>query len=261
MKHRKQKKSAPKPMKWQSAALIAVILLGLVAVAVWQSIESGNNHQTNPTSQSQQAEHTKPQNTTVPSTAGETHPALELPYTLEFGKLTVDTAFLLNGFNPDCGNAWAEDVAAIQITNHSREHLASVTVFVVIRGGVMVEFAASDIPAGGTAMVFSRENVSVKGQIDCMQIACQAVFEEKAPLMEDMVAITVEGTSITVQNLTDRDLSQLTVYCHDMMGEYCYGGSTYQYTIELLPAGETVTLIAEDFEFGQAEVVRVTQGE
>lgn len=264
MKPRQHKKSGSKTVKWRIIVVFAVIAVSLVAVVVWKW--KTDPQPTVPTSQSQPADTTKPQGSTA-STAqdntagGNTQPTLELPYSLEFGKLTVDTAFLLNGINPDCGNAWAENVAAIQFTNNSREHLASVTFFVVIQGGTMVEFAARDIPSGGTAMVFALDNRSVQGQIACLQIACQAVFEAEAPLMEDTVAITVEGNVITVENLTDHDLPQITLYYHDMLERSCYGGSTYQHTIDLLPAGESVTFIAEDCVFGKAEVVRVTQGQ
>ena len=78
-------------------------------------------------------------------------------------------------------------------------------------------------------------------------------------MLADQEAVEAEGISVTLTNLTDEDLAGLTVYCHCLFDGTYFGGSTYAYPVDGIPAGESVTIQAEECYLGEAAVVRVTR--
>lgn len=189
-----------------------------------------------------------------------TNLSVSMPYSLAGGKLTVDAVFQYTGMNPDKQDEWAENVAAIQITNASEEHLAFATVTVTTMDGIMASFTIYDIPAGRSAMVFSPDNIEIENNPECAQITGDAVFLPQSPLERDKLQISVEGVDITLENTSGEDLSRITVYCHSMLDQSCYGGMVYSYQVDSLPAGETTLVSAWECILGMVEVVRVEIG-
>lgn len=253
-----------KYLKKKEAAKLPLILIGIAFAVVlgllgWLVLKG---------SDAPPDEDLSVQDTTLPTgqsdestdTTEATVPALELPYVLEYGKLTVDSVFQFEGLNPDRQDEWAEGVAAILLTNTSKEHLASLTVTVVTAEGTTVTFKAYDIPSGMSAMLMSPDNTPVENDPDCAQMTCEAVFQPESPLAADQLVISVIGTEITVENISGRDLSDITVYCHSMLDQSCYGGTVYPYMIDSLPAGESTVINAWECYLGMVKVVRVEVG-
>lgn len=201
---------------------------------------------------------------TQPAASGETTEtaprALSLPYELSDGKLTVDAILQFTGMNPDRQDEWADNVAAIQITNTSGEHLAFATINVTTMDGITASFTAYDIPAGRSAMVMCPDNTVIENNPECAQITGDAVFLPQSPLAEDKLLVSVEGTDITLENISGEDLGQITVYCHSMLDDSCYGGMVLPYKIDSLPAGETAEISAWECILGLVEVVRIEIG-
>ena len=268
MKHRKPKKQPmTKTVKILLVILCAAIVLNLaIVVAIMNLPESdGAEQNTQATENQLQAQQNTDPEQTSESTEATTpvQPApvvLEMPYTLEDGKLMVEAIFELDGLNPDCDNAEAVGVVGIQLKNTSQEHLCSLELYLTAPDGTVVKFVAADIPSGKTVMVFSQENLSMEGEPACTKIECSAVFEAESPLMTEQVVISVDGTEITVKNVSGEDLTQITVHCHSVLADSYYGGITYHYIIDSLPAGESATVTAWDCILGMTDVVRIDIG-
>ena len=134
---------------------------------------------------------------------GEREPVV-FPQTLEDGKLVVTSLFQYTGVNPDCGDEVGEDIAALAVTNQSDQYLSEAEITLKMDGGEQLVFQIMDVPAGQTVWVFERENTRYDAGSTCEQISCRASFEDKAPLLEEL-AITAEGTAVTLTNLSDND--------------------------------------------------------
>lgn len=240
-------------------ALCFAVVLGLLFWLVLGSRDDPGGDPIDPSGQTQ----TDPQQTGegIVDPDETTEPAvLELPYSLENGKLSVDTVLQFTGLNPDRQDEWAEDVAAIMLTNNSQLHMASANITVVTSGGTAATFTAYDIPPGMSAMVVSPENTHIESNPGCIQIFCDAEFLPQLPLADDRLLISVVGTDITVENISGEDLSQITIYCHSMLDTTCYGGTTFVYKIDSLPSGDSTVVSALDHYLGPVEVVRVEIG-
>ena len=182
--------------------------------------------------------------------------SIEFPYELENGKLLVKSLFQASVENPDCSNEIGEDIASLEITNQSEEFCTEAAVKVVMQDGTELSFMATNIPAGKTVWAFSTSNQSVAQEDVCRTIECTAEFGENT-MMEDRVQCSVEDTTITVLNLTNEELNDLSIYCHCLFEDAYFGGVTYCYPVENLPAGESVTIEADDCYMGTAEVVSI----
>lgn len=182
---------------------------------------------------------------------------ISYPYSLESGKLEIQSLFQFTGFNPDCGGKEGSNIAAVQVKNTSAAHLTQADITMTMADGGMICFHIRDLCPGMSAMVFSDANISIGSEDVCIAVSCTVSFENESPLMADCIQLSVEGTSVTVTNVSGETLTNVTVYCHCTLDELCFGGLTYSYTIDSLPAGGSATVEAWDCYLGKAEVVRV----
>ena len=197
--------------------------------------------------------------TETPQPEETVEPSLPFPYPLEGGKLEVSSLFQFTGFNPDCGLADGDNIASLSFTNCSGEYLSRAVFTVKLRDGTQFHFEAVDVPAGASVMAFSTDNAVYDLSVPCDDITCEAEFSADAPLMADAVSVSVEGTAVTLTNLTGESLTNLVVNCHTLFEGSYFGGLTYSYPVETLEAWGSVTLQAEDCFLGEAAVVRIAQ--
>ena len=183
---------------------------------------------------------------------------ISFPYEMENGKLIVNSLFQSSVENPDCNNEIEENIASLEIMNQSDEFCPSAEFQVFLQDGREIVFRARDIPPGKKIWAFAVDNQTIEQSDICEKIEGTVEFDQKS-MMENQVMVCVEDTAITVQNLTENEIPGLTVWCHCLFEDTYYGGITYGYTMESLPAGGSVTIEADDCYMGTAEVVRISQ--
>lgn len=187
-------------------------------------------------------------------------PGLTLPYALEDGKLELTAVFQYTGDNPDCSDETGEDIAALAVTNQSDQHLTKATFTAELADGTALQFEAADVPAGETVWAFASDNSSYDTANPCVAVTCDARFEASTPVLAEQLSVSVEGTAVTLTNISGAALENLTVDCHCLFNEAYFGGRTYSYAVPSIAAGSSVTIQAEECYLGEAAVVRVTQG-
>ena len=226
--------------------------------------QTENNDATEPVKPAETEPGTVPGQTesTNPS-ADDTEPAtLQLPVALEEGRLEVTSLFQSSGINPDCGNREGTDIATIALKNNSEYFLTEATVTAILADGTKIRFLATNLPSGKTAMVFSGDNISLPKDAVCVSIDCKAQWDKSGQTMPQGISASADGMMVTVMNDTAQDIPELIVYCCTPLGEVYFGGTSYKYTINDLPANGSRTFMAVDCIVGLAEVVRIetTQG-
>lgn len=184
---------------------------------------------------------------------------ISFPYELEDGKLIVNSLFQSSISNPDCNGEEGEDIASLEIKNASDEFLTEAQITVTLDDGDEIPFLVTNIPAGKTVWAYATDNTSISLDFVCNRIKCKAQFSDKMPVMAESVSYEVNETSVTLNNLTGNEISGLSVGCHCLFEDVFFGGLTYNYKIEELPANESITINAEDCYLGSAEVVCIQQ--
>ena len=248
------KKKKKKPIRGVLILVVVILLLAVVAVFVMPRLLyrlSGGGEAAKFETEAQLS-------TNIPEeTTEERVPTVAFPLLVDDGNLEISSLFQFTGLNPDCGNQEGTDVAGIQLRNVSGSHLTRAAIEMTLVSGKLLRFTVEELPAGMTALVFSNENMTMDPEDACVSLSCEASFEAESPLMADRLSVSVEGTQITVTNISGDDLTNLTVYCHCLLDQDCYGGLTYCYPIEFLPAGGSAAVDAVDCYLGDVEVVRI----
>lgn len=184
--------------------------------------------------------------------------ALTFPYTLPEDGLEINALFSSDIMNPDGGNVSVERLASLEVTNTSGRYLTDAVFTVTLTDGTGCRFRVNDLPAGGRAVAFSTDSAAYDGA-GCAAIAVEAEFADGSQLMEGSVSVSVDGTAVTLTNLTGDGLGPLTVICHDTLdGSEFFGGVSYAYRTAAIPAGGSVTVEASDCVIGQPAVVRIS---
>ena len=185
--------------------------------------------------------------------------ALTFPIALENGNLTVNSVFSYTGINPDSGNQEGDDLATIMLKNTSEAYLEQAVIRATLLDGTECTFVVTDLPAGKSTMAFATGNESLAQEVSCVALSCEASFTELEPW--DQLSVSTVGTTVTLQNNSDKDLTNIDVYCRDVFGESYFGGITYKQTISNLPANQSATVDVTDSLLGMVEVVRIAINE
>ena len=144
------------------------------------------------------------------------------------------------------------------IRNISGSYLKSAKIWAVLDDGTEILFSVSDLPAGKGALALCVDNTVLKDDRECTAFRSDSVFEEYQTI--EGLSVSVDGTAITLTNETGGEMTGIEIFCHGVFGDLYYGGVTYIYTIENLPAGESASVTASDCMIGVVEVVRVACG-
>ncbi len=180
---------------------------------------------------------------------------IQFPVMAEDGKIEITSVFQFDGINPDCDNKDGENTAAITLKNLSDSYLDTATVNVFLADGTEHSFVIHDIPPEKSVMAFSIENLHLPADYVCVDIHTVCSFDDTNK--DDRIDISVNATSITLTNITDEDLINVVVYCHDVFDDKYFGGITYKYTVDKIPAGESTTINASDSLIGVIDVVQI----
>lgn len=239
--------------KKKRAALAVFLLIILPIIAGCGKKDSDAVSEDNSVASGETADVEEKEKTEIEKTETE-KTEMEFPYELEEGKLLVNSLFQSSIENPDCGNEIGEDIASVEIINQSEEFCVAAEIDVTMQDGTELTFHATNIPAGKTGWAFALDNQTIAQESVCEKIESTAEFGE-ASVLEDEVVYTVEDTTITIQNITENEITDLSVYCHCLFEDVYFGGLTYCYPVESLSAGESVVIEADDCYMGTAEVV------
>ena len=246
-KRRSRRRRGSNKTTWIVGAAVLLLLVFLL----WGPGSSGRTQEDTPTGAASSEPATEP----VPPQKAEA----SFPMEVEDGKLKITSLFQFTGVNPDCGDAMGEDIASLAVENCSGSYLERAEITVSLADGTSYQFAMEDVPAGKTVWAFALDNGSYDTAAALADVECRAAFTDRAPLMEDAVSVSVEETAVTLSNSTGAALENLVVTCHCLFDEAYFGGRTYSYPVDSIPAGGSVEIQAEECYLGQAEVVRVQQ--
>lgn len=196
---------------------------------------------------------------TLPQIAYSQEDVLDFPAKLEDTKLEIESLFSFSGINPDSGNQEGDDLATIMLKNTSEAYLEQAVIRATLLDGTECTFVVTDLPAGKSTMAFATGNEALAQEVSCVALSCEASFTELEPW--DQLSVSTVGTTVTLQNNSGEDITNIDVYCRDVFGESYFGGITYKHTISSLPANQSATVDVTDSLLGMVEVVRIAINE
>ena len=199
--------------------------------------------------------------TTAPATEPSLPPQepLIFPVALDDGKLVVSSMFSHTGIHPEKSDENVSDLAAILMENTSGKYLAEANITATLSNGAVCSFTVTDLPADKIITLFAEDDETFTADDSCVDLSSETVFEDA--VTPDQLSVTAMGMDVMVENTSGEDLTNIDIYCRDILGESYFGGAVYKHTIENLSAGQTATVTVSESFVGMVEVVRIAINE
>lgn len=179
---------------------------------------------------------------------------IAFPYLFDENRLEVTNIITFDGPNTDNDNQMGENIAAIQLTNKSNEHLKNISIQLEMQDDQVYSFVIEELPAGKQVLALETDNKTYDGQTKCKDVSFETSFTQDKT---DQVSVRVEDSVLSIENTTDTVLKDVTVYYHCLADSFYFGGKVFKVTFpELLP-NQVETYVDSLCWMGEAEVVRV----
>lgn len=203
----------------------------------------------------------EPTETTAPAEEPSLLPQepLLFPVALDDGKLVVSSMFSHTGIHPEKSDENVSDLAALLVENTSGKYLAEANITATLSDGTVCSFTVTDLPADKTITLFAEDDETFTADDSCVDLSSEAVFEDA--VTPDQLSVTAMGMDVMVENTSGEELTNIDIYCRDILGESYFGGAVYKHTIENLSAGQTATVTVSESFVGMVEVVRIAINE
>ncbi len=184
-----------------------------------------------------------------------------IPGTIGDTGLTVKQ---LSGFDgiyvEDGSDEEVVNVATILIRNHTGKNIQYAKLTFQVSNGKQAVFSFSDLPIDGEVMV-SEQNRLVYEKGDCYILEDQTIaYMDEFSMMEDQVKVVInDDNSMTVTNLSDREISSLRLFYKYRYDTIYVGGITFTAKLEDLAPGEERKIRPAHFDTNGSELLRIGQ--
>lgn len=175
------------------------------------------------------------------------------PWMFDEERLELDSVFDYSGINVDQEDVMTENAAAIQMKNMSGQYLKEAKISVTLADGKELAFLVKDVPAEMELIAFEITGQGYEGQ-QVEEVSAEAEYQETGT---EEFAWSVEGSEITIRNLTDQTKENVVVYYHCSIEELGFGGRSYVIELGNLEAGESMTVTDSECYMGEIAVADV----
>lgn len=194
---------------------------------------------------------------TLPSTAS-TGATEDRPQLLFDGKVVIESVFQYTGPNPDA--LWQEgnNIGAVIVQNVSEEYLDEATLQIGLSDGIVLNFLISDIPAGKKVWAFDINNSTITSDTIMAYADGEASFvADEVSIPGENVTISVDAQNVTITNVSDTDLHDITVSCKMVLDDAYFAGKSFEYSLDSISSGSSGFVTAFDCLVGNTEVTRI----
>ena len=186
---------------------------------------------------------------------------ISLPYNIENKNMEILSIGQYSGkFLEDGSDTDKENILAIVVKNTSDKVIdyGEITMKISGKSGTL-KFKVTNLKPGAAALVMeSSGEVEFNTQDKYIYVGSNSNTIKTISLMEDQIAITTKGNKITVENLTDKNISKVYVYYKTVSPGNCYlGGVTYRLKLQNVRSGKSVSAESRHFSNLSSEIIKV----
>lgn len=234
---------------------VFVVILMLVAMVVWQSIDTDDPGSGPETLDTGQVSSTTGGSDNSPNTEYEDYLLRQPP---EKVKITCDDIAIYDGEFVESGkDEPVEDVAAILVTNKSDRYLEYAKLSYEVDGHEAI-FIVTGLHPGKSAWVL--ENSGLKATADSKFIYKDALTAYKDNIVQAPKELKIQygDKMLKITNLTDEPIENVVIHYKTVHkdGKY-FGGITYKVSFGTVEPGQSVEKIAGHYDPDWTQIVRV----
>lgn len=180
---------------------------------------------------------------------------IAFPFMLDSDRLELSSVFEYAGTNPDCEDVYAEDIGAIQLKNVSGQYLKSAKILVSLSNGEKLNFLVEDIPTGMDVLAFETKNQTYDDTVKVADVVVEAEYSSAE--FEGAFSYSVSGSDITVENISGKGQNNIILYYHCTVDGMCFGGQSYELSLEFLDVGASATVSDTACYMGDVTLVNI----
>lgn len=191
-------------------------------------------------------------------------PAISVPGEIEDTGLYIEK---LDGYSgiyvEDGSNDKVSNVATVLIKNNTGKIIQYAQLVFDLGDGKEAVFSFSNLPKGEKVMAFEQNRLQYDSGDDYVLKDKTVAYMEEMSLMEQEIGlVTKDDNSITITNLTEKDINTLRVFYKYKHEDGTYvGGITFTAKVENLKAGDAMTIYPTHFDHAGSEIMMVGQYE
>ena len=238
------KKSEPKKSSYLFGLVLIVVVLCLAAVGF---LGGENGSVQTPVPETQEPVQEQPQEQTNTQNMSN---SLQLVQTGRYSGMFVE----------DGSDELVQDILAITVENTGEKTVQLASLTLTAKSGEIYEFELTTLPPGEKLAVLEKNRAPYDSsmEIASVQSGDVIVFDEEPTLCEDVLEFSCADRSVTVKNISDKDISGGRVFYKSVSGNTLVGGITYMLTIPALRAGQETTLSAGHYLDGASRLIFAT---
>ena len=151
--------------------------------------------------------------------------------------------FVENGSDKKVSN-----ILALEVKNTSKKDLQYGQIKLQINNKKTATFDLTNLPAGKTVTVIeSTGSISYNSGDSYKYEEATYASVDKLPMSENKVKVSTNGSDITVQNISNKDLGTVYVYYKNTKDNSYLGGITYRAKFENVEKGKNYTASTSHF--------------
>lgn len=231
-----------------------------------QSVNSQNNSNTSDTnsqqstgSESKSSDKDYKNTNSNSSSNTSSNTSIKTPYDVSVTGMRITKIGGYSGtFVEDGSNKSVSNILTLEIKNTSKKDLQYGEIKLKINDKKTAAFKLTNLPAGKSVTVMeSTGSISYNsGDSYKYEDATYAVVDE-LPMNKNKVKVSTSGSSITIENTSDKDLGTVYVYYKNTKGSSYFGGITYRAKFEDVKKGKSYTGNTSHFSEGSSEIVMI----
>lgn len=184
---------------------------------------------------------------------------INLPYKVLDTGMTIQEIGSFSGtFVEDGSNKNVSNILSIKIKNASKKDLQYGEIKLKINGKKIATFQVTNLPSGKSAIVSEiTGDISYKSS---NTYTCEAVNYgqiDNLPMNKNKVKVTSEDSTITIENISGKDLGTVYVYYKNKQGGSYLGGITYRVKFDDVAKGKSLSSQTKHFSKSNSEIVMV----
>lgn len=161
--------------------------------------------------------------------------------------ICVEISRFSGGFVEDGSDEKVTDVAAILVSNETGKFVDLATVTYTV-GEKTATFRITGLPAGERVWVLEKDRLQLSEGDKLVFDECKVTYKEDPIRSTQSLAVTREGNTLTVTNVSEHTLNNVCVYYKNRLEDGSFfGGITYLINFGRMEPGETMQRSADHF--------------
>lgn len=175
------------------------------------------------------------------------------------GRLKLIGSMEYEGPNFENGSMEIGTYTLLKIQNISEDFLRNADIEVKVNASDKMSLTIDALPAGETVFVLG-QGYSAYSEKDIYKVtSCESSYEKSIVAEKEGLEVSYEAGKIQIKNQTTEEITGILFRYKGKVENVLFGGNTYEFTIDSLPAGETFETDCQSLLADNIQIVEIKE--